>query len=65
MSMSYGLFDADDLVVSGNPAPVILRDYQEKAKAAVLASSLVGQALAVAFQALLGVFCLRSRVGRV
>src|SRR5271168_5274108 len=36
--MSYGLFGADDLVASGDPAPFILRDYQEKAKAAVLAA---------------------------
>ncbi|HXJ20879.1 MAG TPA: lysylphosphatidylglycerol synthase domain-containing protein [Polyangia bacterium] len=37
---------------------------QQAQQAAVLASSLVGQALAVAFQALLGLFCMRSRVGR-
>jgi hypothetical protein len=33
-------------------------------QAAVLTSSLVGQALALSFQALLGVLCLKSRVGR-
>jgi hypothetical protein len=33
-------------------------------EAAVLTASLVGQALALCFQALLGVACLRSRVGR-
>ena len=37
---------------------------QQAQQAAVLAASLVGQALVVAFQALLGLFCLRSRVGR-
>ncbi len=38
-------------------------DHQAQ-QAAVLAASLVGQALGVAFQAILGLFCLRSRVGR-
>jgi len=37
---------------------------QQAQQAAVLAASLVGQALSVAFQTLLGLFCLRSRVGR-
>jgi len=33
-------------------------------QATVMAASLVGQALALAFQALVGIICLRSRVGR-
>ncbi len=38
-------------------------DHQAQ-QAAVLAASLVGQALALSFQAVLGVLCLKSRVGR-
>ena len=34
------------------------------AEAAVIAASLLGQGMALAFQATLGVACLRSRVGR-
>jgi len=34
--MAHHLFDADDLVVPGVAAPIVLRDYQERAKAAVL-----------------------------
>ena len=37
---------------------------QAAQEAAVIAASLVAQAIALAFQALLGVVCLRSRVGR-
>lgn len=36
--MPHHLFDRDDLVVPGRVAPVVLRDYQEKALAAVLAA---------------------------
>ena len=36
--MAHHLFDADDLVVPGQVAPIILRDYQQRAKAAVLAA---------------------------
>lgn len=37
---------------------------QQAQQATVMAASLVGQALALAFQALVGIICLRSRVGR-
>jgi superfamily II DNA or RNA helicase len=36
--MGYHLFEGDDLVAPGNAAPIVLRDYQERAKAAVLAA---------------------------
>jgi superfamily II DNA or RNA helicase len=36
--MGYHLFDGDDTVVPGQAAPIVLRDYQEKARAAVLAA---------------------------
>jgi ATP-dependent helicase IRC3 len=36
--MPYGLFGEDDLVKAGSPSPIVLRDYQLKAKAAVLAA---------------------------
>lgn len=36
--MSYGLFEEGDLVVPGQIPKIVLRDYQEKAKAAVLAA---------------------------
>jgi superfamily II DNA or RNA helicase len=36
--MGYHLFDGDDMVVPGQAAPIVLRDYQEKARAAVLAA---------------------------
>jgi len=36
--MSSGLFDPEDLVVPGQAAPIVLREYQQKAKAAVLAA---------------------------
>ena len=34
--MSYGLFGPEDRAIVGQPAPIVLRDYQERAKAAVL-----------------------------
>jgi superfamily II DNA or RNA helicase len=36
--MGHHLFDGDDLVVPGQVPAIVLRDYQEKAKAAVLAA---------------------------
>jgi ATP-dependent helicase IRC3 len=36
--MAYGLFGEDDLARSGVPAPVVLREYQRQAVAAVLAA---------------------------